>query len=82
MTINDHQCLHLQIKKNRLAAVAQWEALPCPFVAAKIHQKTGGLVKRFHYYEIVLNGEPSWIVVREMINGERQIYTIVDSLKK
>jgi SPP1 gp7 family putative phage head morphogenesis protein len=43
--------------------------------------KEGDLVKYFHYYEIELKGQPSWIVVREMDKGEMNIYSIVDSLK-
>lgn len=43
--------------------------------------KAGEIVKYFHYYEIELKGQPSWIVVREMDNGEMNIYSIVDSLK-
>jgi hypothetical protein len=41
----------------------------------------GDLVKWFHYYEIELKGQPSWIVVKELDNGEKYIYSIVYAIK-
>jgi hypothetical protein len=43
--------------------------------------KKGDLVKWFHYYEIEFKGQPSWIVVKELDNVEKHIYSIVDATK-
>ena len=44
--------------------------------------KGNKMVKCWHYLEILLKGAKSYIVVRELVTGEKILYSIVESLKR
>lgn len=44
--------------------------------------KGNQMVRGYHYIEIEIEGEPSFIVIRELNNGGMVFYSIVDKLKK
>lgn len=52
------------------------------YIGSRANDKGGRGVVRFHYWEIQVKGEKSWVVVRELSNGEFHFYTIVDKMKK
>lgn len=43
--------------------------------------KNNQMVKKYYYFEIEINGEPSYAVIRELKTGELMFYTIVEKLK-
>lgn len=51
------------------------------FTGSQISDKATGNIKQFHYFKIKINGEDSWLVVKEFNNGETQLYSIVDAMK-
>ncbi len=51
------------------------------FVQSSPDIKGNTMVKAWHYFDIQINGEKSYAVVRELITGEKVLYSIVDSLK-
>ena len=44
--------------------------------------KGNQMVKGYHYYQIEINGEPSYVVIRELKTGELLFYSIVEKLKR
>jgi hypothetical protein len=40
-----------------------------------------GNIKKYHYLQIVLNNEYSYIVIKETWQGQKNFYSIVDGLK-
>ena len=44
--------------------------------------KGNPMVKGYHYIEVEIGGEPSFVVIRELNDGSLAFYSIVDSLKK
>ena len=46
-----------------------------------IRDRDNPMIKYSHVFEIELNGEKSWIIVREDITGNAVLYSISDSDK-
>ena len=44
--------------------------------------KGNRMVRGYHYIKVEIGGEPSYVVIRELNNGELMFYSIVDKLKK
>ena len=44
--------------------------------------KGNQMVKGYHYYQIEIDGEPSYIVIRELKTGDLLFYSIVEKIKK
>ena len=44
--------------------------------------KGNKMVKCWHYLEILLKGTKSYVVIRELVIGEKILYSIVESLKR
>lgn len=43
--------------------------------------KNNQMVKGYHYFQILIKGEPSYVVIRELATGELVFYSIVEKLK-
>jgi len=43
--------------------------------------KNNPMVKQYHYAEIELMGKTSYVILREMVDGEIRFYTITDTMK-
>ena len=44
--------------------------------------KGNRMVRGYHYIKVEIGGAPSYVVIRELNNGELMFYSIVDKLKK
>ena len=44
--------------------------------------KSNQMVRGYHYVKVEIGGEPSYVVIRELNNGELVFYSIVDKIKK
>lgn len=51
-------------------------------VMEKLDDKGNATVFKYHYIKIRIDGEDSYAVIRDLVNGKSQFYTIVERLKK
>lgn len=51
-------------------------------VLEKVDDKGNPMVNKYHYIRIGIAGEPSFAVIRELMDGKCQFYSIVEKLKK
>ena len=51
-------------------------------VLEKVDDKGNPMVLKYHYVKIRIAEEDSYAVIRELINGKCQFYSIVERLKK
>lgn len=68
--------------KNRLLLELEDVLQEATFIKT-VENKTGGdFARQFHYYRVTLQGEPSYIVLRELENGQVEVYSMVDKIKE
>ncbi len=67
--------------KNRVLFALDEIVKEAEFIRTDLNTKDNPLVKQFHYYKIKVAGKDAFLVVRELANGEQQIYSIVDKLQ-
>lgn len=51
-------------------------------VLEKVDDKRNPMVRKYHYVRISVAGKPSFAVIRELMDGRCQFYSIVEKLKK
>lgn len=51
-------------------------------VLEKVDDKRNPMVNKYHYIRITVAGKPSFAVIRELMDGRCQFYSIVERLKK
>ncbi|WP_157600916.1 hypothetical protein [Persicobacter sp. CCB-QB2] len=67
--------------KNRILFALEEVLENAEFVRTDPNTKANPLISQFHYYKIQVNQQDSFLVLRELANGERQIYSVVESLQ-
>ncbi len=67
--------------KNRILFTLEEVLENAEFIRTDPNTKANPLIRQYHYYKITVNERDSFLVLRELANGERQIYSVVESLQ-